>query len=180
MKHSAFQPVQPCHDTHEKSSFSLTPSYVAGHHKFMEIFVPRKQRHNCGIFSYQERKSKLQAVSDQVPILTEKKIHTYPSRQTYSTNWQLPQKQQHQFFCDICRIHRSSNTRINITLLQEKTTGYKQYCRQDQKHSPHKLTKLRCLPPFTCMHSAAFNPFLLRGGYCKHCTYTYRQQHLVS
>ena len=154
--------------------FSYT-SHVAGHHKFMEIFVPRKQLHNCGIFTYQEQKSQQQAVSDQVPVLTKN-----PSRQTYSTNWQLPQKQQHQFFCDICRIHRSSNTRINITLLQEKTTGYKQYCRQDQKHSPHKLTKLRCLPPFTCMHSAAFNPFLLRGGYCKHCTYTYRQQHLVS
>ena len=154
--------------------FSYT-SHVAGHHKFMEIFVPRKQLHNCGIFTYQEQKSQQQAVSDQVPVLTKN-----PSRQTYSTHWQLPQKQQHQFISEICHTHRSSNTRINITLLQEKTTGYKQYFRQDQKHSPHKLTKLRCLPPFTCMHSAAFNPFLLRGGYCKHCTYTYRQQHLVS
>ena len=111
--------------------FSYT-SHVAGHHKFMEIFVPRKQLHNCGIFTYQEQKSQQQAVSDQVPILTEKKIHTYRSRQTYSTNWQLPQKQQHQCFCDICRIHRSSNTRINITFLQEKTTGCKQCCGQSE------------------------------------------------
>ena len=115
--------------------FSYT-SHVAGHHKFMEIFVPRKQLHNCGIFTYQEQKSQQQAVSDQVPVLTKN-----PSRQTYSTHWQLPQKQQHQFISEICHTHRSSNTRINITFLQEKRLAASSAA-DNQKHSPDKLTKL--------------------------------------